>query len=128
MGSASVVDSARQSLGPVGAYLPIPFASAPPVVLQREAAGRLERAGYQTVWTNETVGGRDPLVQVALLLPATEQMTFGTGIANIWARVMPSGTAHLDLIAGIAQLEHLAPAVLQPRITTARPMGSAGTQ
>jgi alkanesulfonate monooxygenase SsuD/methylene tetrahydromethanopterin reductase-like flavin-dependent oxidoreductase (luciferase family) len=25
-------------------------------------------------------------VQVALLLPATERMTFGTGIANIWAR------------------------------------------
>jgi probable F420-dependent oxidoreductase len=92
MGSASVVDTARQSLGPVGAYLPIPFASAPPVGLQREAAVRLERAGYRTAWTNETVGGKDPLVQLALLLPATERMTFGTGIANIWARAPQ--TAH----------------------------------
>jgi probable F420-dependent oxidoreductase len=92
MGSASVVDTARQALGPVGTYLPIPFASAPPVDLQREAAGRLERAGYRTAWTNETVGGKDPLVQLALLLPATERMTFGTGIANIWARAPQ--TAH----------------------------------
>lgn len=92
MGSTSVVQAARQALGAVGVYLPIPFASAPPVDLQREAAGRLERAGYRAAWTNETVGGKDPLVQAALLLPATERMTFGTGIANIWARAPQ--TAH----------------------------------
>jgi probable F420-dependent oxidoreductase len=92
MDRANVVDAARQSLGPVGVYLPIPFTSAPAVDLQREAAGRLERAGYRTAWTNETVGGKDPLVQLALLLPATERMTFGTGIANIWARAPQ--TAH----------------------------------
>jgi probable F420-dependent oxidoreductase len=92
MESTNVVDVARRSLGPVGVYLPIPFTSAPPVELQREAAGRLERAGYRTAWVNETVGGRDPLVQLALLLPATERMTFGTGIANIWARAPQ--TAH----------------------------------
>ena len=92
MGSASVVEAGRQSLGPVGVYLPVPLASAPPVDLQREAAARLEHAGYRAAWTNETVGGKDPLVQVALLLPATERMTFGTGIANIWARAPQ--TAH----------------------------------
>jgi probable F420-dependent oxidoreductase len=90
--ATSVAGAARQSLGPVGAYLPVPFTSAPPIDLQREAAGRLERAGYRTAWTNETVGGKDPLVQLALLLPATERMTFGTGIANIWARAPQ--TAH----------------------------------
>ena len=63
-----------------------------PVELQRKAVGRLERVGYRTAWTNETVGGKDPLVQLALLLPATERMTFGTGIANIWARAPQ--TAH----------------------------------
>ena len=47
MDSATVVDAARKSLGPVGAYLPVPFTSAPPVDLQREAAGRLELAGYR---------------------------------------------------------------------------------
>ena len=92
MGSTSVAGAARQSMGPVGAYLPVPLTSAPPVDLQREAAGRLERAGYRTAWVNETVGGKDPLVQLALLLPATGQLTFGTGIANIWARAPQ--TAH----------------------------------
>jgi len=92
MASTSVVEAARQSLGSVGAYLPIPFTSAPPVDLQREAAGRLERAGYRTAWTNETVGGKDPFVQLALLLPATDRMTFGIGIANVWARAPQ--TAH----------------------------------
>jgi probable F420-dependent oxidoreductase len=90
--AAALVDAARHSLGPVGAYLPVPFTSAPPVDLQREAVGRLERAGYRTAWVNETLGGKDPLVQLALLLPATERMTFGTGIANIWARAPQ--TAH----------------------------------
>jgi probable F420-dependent oxidoreductase len=92
MESASVAGSARQSLGPVGVYLPIPFTSTPPVSLQREAVARLERAGYRTAWVNETVGGKDPLVQLALLFPATERMTFGTGVANIWARAPQ--TAH----------------------------------
>lgn len=92
MRSTSVVEAARQSLGPVGAYLPIPFSSAPPVDLQREAAGRLERAGYRTAWTNDPVGGKDPLVQLALLLAATERITFGTSIANIWSRAPQ--TAH----------------------------------
>jgi probable F420-dependent oxidoreductase len=92
MNSTAVVDAARRSLGPVGAYLPVPFAAAPPASLQREAAGRLERAGYRTAWVNETLGGKDPLVQVALLLSATERMTFGTGIANVWARAPQ--TAH----------------------------------
>lgn len=92
MATTSVVDAARRSLGPVGTYLPVPFTGVPPVDLQREAAGRLERAGYRAAWVNETVGGKDPLVQLALLLPATERMTFGTGIANIWARAPQ--TAH----------------------------------
>jgi probable F420-dependent oxidoreductase len=99
MGSTSVVDAARQSLGPVGVYLPVPFTSAPPVDLQREAVGRLERAGYRTTWTNETVGGKDPFVQLALLFPATERMTFGTGIANIWARAPQTAHGAAALLA-----------------------------
>ncbi|MEU0797042.1 TIGR03620 family F420-dependent LLM class oxidoreductase [Amycolatopsis sp. NPDC005961] len=74
------------TLGPVGVYLPISFTRTPPAEDQREAVRRLERAGYRTVWTNEVVGGKDALVQLAVLLAATERLTFGTGIANIWAR------------------------------------------
>ena len=81
-----VVAAARERLGPVGPYLPLGFTSAPPIDLQRTAVGRLERAGFRTAWTNEVIGGKDALVQLAVLLAATERMAFGTGIANIWAR------------------------------------------
>jgi alkanesulfonate monooxygenase SsuD/methylene tetrahydromethanopterin reductase-like flavin-dependent oxidoreductase (luciferase family) len=85
MGS-TMVEEARRALGPVGAFLPVPTTSAPPVGLQRDAVRRLERAGYRAAWTNETVGGKDALVQLAVLMAATERMVFGTGVANIWAR------------------------------------------
>jgi probable F420-dependent oxidoreductase len=99
MESVGVLDAARQSLGSVGAYLPIPVASAPSAERQRDAAGRLERAGYRTAWINETVGGRDPMVQLAMLLPATEQMTLGTGVANIWARAPQTAHAAAAMLA-----------------------------
>jgi probable F420-dependent oxidoreductase len=98
----TVVDAARKALGPVGVCLPVSFTSAPPAHLQREAVGRLERAGYGAVWTNEVIG-KDALVQVATLLAATERMVFGTCIANIWAR--PAQTMH----AAAAQLAQAYP-------------------
>jgi probable F420-dependent oxidoreductase len=81
----STVHAARRAIGPVGALLPVTFTEMPPVDRQREAVGRLERAGYRTAWTNEVIG-KDALVQLAMLLSATERMVFGTSIANIWAR------------------------------------------
>jgi probable F420-dependent oxidoreductase len=92
MAPATLIESARRALGPVGAFLPVQMTNAPPVEQQRDAARRLERARYPTAWTNEAVGGEDALVQIAVLLAATERMVFGTGIANIWAR--PPQTAH----------------------------------
>jgi probable F420-dependent oxidoreductase len=53
---------------------------------QRDAAQRLERAGYRAAWANELIGGKDVFAQVAVLMAATERVTFGTGIADIWAR------------------------------------------
>ncbi|MFC0435666.1 LLM class flavin-dependent oxidoreductase [Kutzneria buriramensis] len=76
----------KPALGPVGALLPVSFTELPPIDLQREAVRRLERAGYGAAWTNEVIGGKDALVQLAVLLAETERMVFGTGIANIWAR------------------------------------------
>jgi probable F420-dependent oxidoreductase len=84
MGTA-LVDTARRALGPVGAILPVSFTSMPPVDRQREAASRLEQAGYRAAWTNEVIG-KDALVQLAVLLASTERMVFGTSIANIWTR------------------------------------------
>jgi alkanesulfonate monooxygenase SsuD/methylene tetrahydromethanopterin reductase-like flavin-dependent oxidoreductase (luciferase family) len=81
----TVVEAAREALGPVGAFLPIQTTSAPSADQQREAVRRLEWAGYRAAWTNEA-GGKDALVQLAVLLAATGRMVFGTGIANIWSR------------------------------------------
>jgi probable F420-dependent oxidoreductase len=81
-----VIADARNTLGRVGTYFPVGFGSPPTVDAQRAAIGRLERAGFQTVWTNEVVGGKDAMVHMAVLLAATERMALGTGIANIWAR------------------------------------------
>ena len=92
MGTTTVVESARRALGAVGVFLPFSRTSAPSADLQREAVRRLERAGYRATWTNEAVGGKDALVQLAVLLAATERMVFGTSIANIWARAPQ--TAH----------------------------------
>jgi probable F420-dependent oxidoreductase len=100
MESASMVKAARQSLGQVGAYLPMPFTSMPPVSVQREAARRLERAGYPAAWVSEPVGGKDPLIQIALLLESTERITFGTGIANVWARAPQTAHAGAAMLAG----------------------------
>lgn len=85
-GRGGLVAAARAALGPVGAVLPVLFTSLPPIGRQREAAVRLEAAGYGTAWTNEVVGGKDALVQASLLLAATSRLVLGTSIANVWAR------------------------------------------
>lgn len=96
------VAAARKALGPVGVCLPVSFTSTPPADLLREAASRLEDAGYGAVWTNEVIG-KDALVQLATLLAVTDRITFGTCIANIWAR--PAQTMH----AAAAQLAQAYP-------------------
>ncbi len=85
------VERARTALGPVGAFLPVSPHDPTPADVQRDAVRRLEAAGYRSAWTNELIG-KDALVQVAVLLAATETMVFGTSIANVWAR--PAQTAH----------------------------------
>jgi probable F420-dependent oxidoreductase len=77
----------------------MPLTSAPPVSVQREAARCLERAGYSAAWVSEPVGGKEPLVQIALLLEATERITFGTGIANVWARAPQTAHAGAAMLA-----------------------------
>jgi probable F420-dependent oxidoreductase len=56
-----------------------------PAPAAREAAAELEALGYPTIWLPEAVG-RDPLVNSALLLSATDRLTVATGIASVWAR------------------------------------------
>lgn len=98
----TVVTATRQALGPVGVCLPVSFTATPRASLLREAARRLEDAGYSAVWTNEVIG-KDALVQLAVLLAATKRVVLGTCIANIWAR--PAQTMH----AAAAQLAQAYP-------------------
>jgi hypothetical protein len=87
MGSTSVADAARQSMGPVGAYLPVPLTSAPPVDLQRVAHGDPDSIAA-TVGAHRTAGADHVIL-------------------------MPSTAAAVDLMTGVRQLEHLASAVFQ---------------
>ena len=50
-----------------------------------DACEELEELGCGVLWLPE-VAGRDPLVALALLLPATRAMVGATGVANIWGR------------------------------------------
>lgn len=100
--AADGVAAARRSLGRIGVFLPHSLTTPTPVQAQREAVQRFERAGYRSAWTNE-VPGKDALVQLAVLLAATEHLAFGTGILNVWVR--PPYTAH----GAIAQLAEADP-------------------
>jgi probable F420-dependent oxidoreductase len=100
MGTFDAVAAGRRSLGPVGVFLPnSPGSGTQPVDAQRDAVRRLERAGYQAVWNNEGVGGNDGLVQIGILLAATERLAFGSGITNMWARAPQTTHAAAALLA-----------------------------
>lgn len=86
MQGTDVIAAARSALGPVGAYLPVSFSTALDIDQHRNAAARLERAGYGAAWVNEGIGGKDVFAQLGILMSATGRLAFGTGIANIWAR------------------------------------------
>jgi probable F420-dependent oxidoreductase len=100
--SSADLAATRKALGPIGASLPGSLTAGTPIGLQRDAVARLQEAGYRTVWTNEVLG-KDALVQLGVLLAATEEIVFGTCIANIWAR--PAQTMH----AAAAQLAEAYP-------------------
>ncbi|MGY4099382.1 TIGR03620 family F420-dependent LLM class oxidoreductase [Nocardia sp. R16R-3T] len=56
-----------------------------PIDQVRDLAAELESLGFGSIWLPEMVG-RDPFVQLSMLLSATERMRAATGIASIWAR------------------------------------------
>ncbi|WP_431920263.1 LLM class flavin-dependent oxidoreductase [Amycolatopsis tucumanensis] len=85
------------SLGRVGVYLPVPFTDPPAPRELPAAAARLADAGYGTIWTNE-FPGKDALVQLAVLLEATERVVFGTGVANIWTRDARTAAAAAEFL------------------------------
>jgi probable F420-dependent oxidoreductase len=98
----TVVESAREALGPFGVCLPGSLTVALNADLQRDAVRRLDHVGYRTVWVNETIG-KDAFVQLGVVLAETQRIVVGTCIANIWVR--PAQTMH----AAAAQLAEAYP-------------------
>jgi len=65
-------------------------------------AQRVEALGYSALWIPDTIG-RDPFVNSATLLQATESLIVATGIANIWVRhpgTMKQGAMSLAEMSG----------------------------
>ncbi|WP_024803155.1 TIGR03620 family F420-dependent LLM class oxidoreductase [Nocardia sp. BMG51109] len=58
---------------------------AQPAARVRDLAPEIDELGFATLWIGEGFG-RNPFVQAALLLGATDRLTVGTGIANIFLR------------------------------------------
>jgi probable F420-dependent oxidoreductase len=117
--SSADVAATRKALGPIGVSLPGSLTVGTPIDLQRRAVARLKEAGYQTMWTNEVLG-KDALVQLGVLLAATDRVVFGTCIANIWAR--PAQTMH----AAAAQLAEAYPGRLALGLGVGYPEQAAG--
>lgn len=67
-----------------------------------DAARRLERWGYDSLWIPE-VSGREPLSTCGYLLAQTEKIRIGTGIANVYVRdanVAAQGSSTLAELSG----------------------------
>jgi len=79
-----VVGSTRNRLGPVGVWLGVLMGVRADE--EREAARRIERLGFGSLFTGERIGGKEAMAHQAVLLAATDHIVTGTGIANIWAR------------------------------------------
>ncbi|GAA3982872.1 TIGR03620 family F420-dependent LLM class oxidoreductase [Actinomadura viridis] len=77
------IAEARRRLGRVGAGLMVQIA---PAAEWRASVRRVEEAGYGTAWVNETIGGREALTQMGVLLAASDRIAVGSAIANVWAR------------------------------------------
>ncbi len=72
----------RTRLGQTGVWGHLDTLSAPDL---RAYAQRVEELGYTALWVPETVG-REPFVLSAILAEATDSITIGTSIVNIWGR------------------------------------------
>lgn len=82
--TAATTADTRARLGRVGVWLgSLNWVSS---AAAREAAAEIETLGYGSLWVSDTPMTKDPFSNVALLLAATQRLTFGTGIANVWGR------------------------------------------
>lgn len=83
---AQVVEAARKRLGRVGVWLAPRTLGVVAADVERVAAARIEALGYGSLWSGETIGGKETFAHHGVLLAATRTLVIGTGIANLWAR------------------------------------------
>lgn len=76
----------RERLGRTGVWLAPPTLAVTPADVERRAATRIEELGYGSLWSGETIGGKEAFAHHGILLAATRTLVIGTGIANLWAR------------------------------------------
>ncbi len=75
--------ASRPLLGRVGVWWAL---GGVPAASLRSSAAELAAAGWGGLWFGELPGFRDPFVQAALLLDATERLPVATGIASVYGR------------------------------------------
>ena len=91
----------------------------------QDLAARIESLGYSALWIPDTLG-RDPFVNAAILLDATDELIVATGIANIHMRhpgmmkqgalalaefsggrfVLGLGVSHAPMVEGLRKLPY----------------------
>jgi probable F420-dependent oxidoreductase len=81
---AEEVEATRSRLGPVGVWSGAFRAAA--VADEPDAIRRIEQLGYGSLWTGETVGGKEAFAHAGMALACSSSIVVGTGIANVWAR------------------------------------------
>jgi probable F420-dependent oxidoreductase len=84
MTSSDLVAATRERLGPVGVWSGALRRAS--IDDERVAVRRIEELGYGSIWSGETIGGKETFSHLAVLLAATERIVAGSGIANVWAR------------------------------------------
>jgi probable F420-dependent oxidoreductase len=83
-GVEETVKALRARLGPVGVWSSALRTAAIPD--EPAAIRRIEELGYGSLWTGETVGGKEAFAHAAMALSSSSRLIYGTGIANVWAR------------------------------------------
>ncbi|MGH3486405.1 MAG: LLM class F420-dependent oxidoreductase [Actinopolymorphaceae bacterium] len=84
MTASTDTTAVKQRLGKVGTWI---FAvNGLPASQARDVAAEIEELGYGSLWLADTPMTKDPFSHAAVLLAATQRLTLGTGIANVWGR------------------------------------------
>ena len=82
----TTVERVRRRLGAVGVWVAPGTLSATPGPVVREQVARIDRLGYGSLWSGESIGGAEAFAQHGVLLAAAERLVVGTGVANLWLR------------------------------------------